>query len=396
MRIRGAQKPPPYFNRRDQYRMLMLIALLGVTLLAIKTTARPGFWSWMFPPQKPSNAPTETAEGDGDNQASPAAVDHVDHIDHSVLFDRELASDEFLAQTQHDTSRTAPSAPDTETDDSDASGNGSEDAHVGDPAPAEVSRDVIPLDLKTAELDPAFLRGVVDRRVGLRQSEADAYFGLLAKISRLPQSVLADAEVLEANYTVLMTEPEYYRGRLVRLQGVVKRLVGFSAAENPYGVQTLYDVWLFTRDSGNNPIHIRCTEVPRGIPQGLSISKDVEVTVTGYFFRIEGYESQGGLHTAPLVLANGLQWHEPVELTRSQKAIVPYVGTFVALVTLALVVVLWKFRRSDRAYERSHLRELAEPDASGIAELRDLPTTDVQDFLRSLHEEQDAAQRDSR
>ncbi|MCA9014567.1 MAG: hypothetical protein KDA77_04465, partial [Planctomycetaceae bacterium] len=65
-----------------------------------------------------------------------------------------------------------------------------------------------------------------------------------------------------------------YKGRLVTLTGRVRKLIHYPAEENEYGIKTLYEAWLFTDDSQQNPTVVVCTEVPPALKDGLPTGTD--------------------------------------------------------------------------------------------------------------------------
>ena len=72
MRFDKHRQPPPYLSRRDQYRMLGLVATLCLVLVGIQWAANPGNWVWF------------TQLGDGEDAAaveggeSPPTLEEID------------------------------------------------------------------------------------------------------------------------------------------------------------------------------------------------------------------------------------------------------------------------------------------------------------------------------
>ena len=63
MRIRPSGKPIPYFNRKDQIRMLALVGLLALVLIGMKLAANPASWHWMFVGQNAADEPNAESGG---------------------------------------------------------------------------------------------------------------------------------------------------------------------------------------------------------------------------------------------------------------------------------------------------------------------------------------------
>lgn len=333
MRFQHKDAPPPYLNRKDQLRMLILVATLAAIVFAIQFASRPATWHWLLPPEP---AP----EG-----AHPPLGD----VDFNVRDEEDpLRPDAFRAE--FDPPR-------------------DEAVEVTDAAPDAI--------------DSNLLADVRDNTVGVRHAEADAYYRLLASARRSSAESLERAAQSGVVFTHLMVHPELYRGELVTLVGDIKRLQPLSAGPNEYGIKTVYEAWLFTSDSGVNPYRIVATSVPPDVPLGERI--EVPARVTGYFFKKEGYATPGGMHVAPLLLAKRIDWiRPPVSTEDPDTGLVPYVLGIVGIIGLALIVTLWRFSASDRKFERSRLKRLMDTPHDSVEELNGVETVDVDEVLRRL------------
>ena len=444
MRFGNNTTPPRFLSRKDQRRMIGMIVLLGMVFLAIKATAQPSFWWWMFPDERP------VAKADQDEQKR-------QEIDHSVPDERDLRPDEVVvgrgsapghqadgrtggqpgdaatagsgADASGDTSSqdslssirsedgesaisgTSDSGTsDSGTSDSGiiadravdenggagtaepesdglsspqsvdvtATGDDTNDASAGatDRANPSVSTEGVatedgpdgtgsipaiewlgPPDLNTASLPRDIFDATLDRRIGIRRSEVATYYYILAKARDIAPAVLGEAVQPAADYLSMMTDPAQFRGRVIRLKGDATRIEPFSAARNPMGVEQLYDVWMFTRESGDSPIHVQVSSIPDGIPTGRELPTPIPVEITGYFFRIEGYESVGGVHTAPLLLAGKLEWNRPTASPAGQEDVSGYIWGFAGIIAGGVALILWRFRASDRRVAKSSLEK---------------------------------------
>ncbi|NOX53688.1 MAG: hypothetical protein GXP27_04485 [Planctomycetes bacterium] len=135
--------------------------------------------------------------------------------------------------------------------------------------------------------------------------------------------------------------PEVYFGKLVTLSGHVRLLREIPAGQNPYGIQTLYEAWLYTPDSQSNPACIVCTEVPAGMLKAFRQSRSHlldGVTVTGYFFKMMVYRAQDAPRFAPLILARRLEWHPPAPRKQRAFAISSWLVLAVVVVVGGLIV----------------------------------------------------------
>ena len=380
MRFRPSSSPPPYLNRRDQYRLLLLIGLLAGVLLAMQAVARPGMWSWMFsgetPPAEESATPRKTA---GD-------------VDFSVRFDdRALAADEFLAQADASDAGKPEELGDGVRTHADPGPASSSDAPPSaspqSPESASPAGDS-PTATRHVEIDRDILRGIQDDYVGLRAAEADAYFHILSRAAALDQHSLERASAGTVDFAVLMDDPDRFRGRPVTVEGELKGLTPVPVAGNEHGIETAWEGWIFNSNSWPNPWCVRVLSVPRDIPQGSRLSQPVRVRVTGYFFKKYGYASEGGFHKAPLLLARQLDWlrSEP-QAAAPLPGLGPWLMGVAVVVAAGLGIMVWRFRASDRRFEQSHLKRLTEAPRESIAALSNLETTDVSDLLRQLAEE---------
>ena len=367
MRFRDSSSPPPYLNRRDQFRLLGLVALFAFVLIAMKIAARPSSWYWL------TGKPNDVAETAGNQEAPSSGT-----IDYGVRVDEAngtLAPGAFRSPLQPVAKETLETSP------------------VGDQVPGN---DVLApdradrKDTATSELPilaPDLLAAVQDNTLGIRRAEKDAHDTLLAIARDVPTDVLERSAKRDINFTVLMLESEQFRGKLLSVDGDLRRLVEFPAAENTHGFTNLYEAWIFTRESGNNPYRVVCTSVPEDLPQGLTIQPPVRVRVTGYFFKRYSYATADGrVHAAPLILAKS-----PRRLLAKPKAthdvnLPPYIVGILVAFGLVIGISLWRFRVSDRGFRRQHLNRFTEASPESIASLADLPTSAPAEQLRQLAE----------
>ena len=319
-----------------------LVGLLGLMLVAMKVAADPNSWGWMFPHQAVKESPAEAAKK---------------KIDHTIRLDDEnpLKPGEFR-------SRKAPQPhPQPRKDASSTSIPSSTDA-------------ASQIDV---EIDKHLLQPVRDNTLGVVRDEFPAYYAILAKARDLPPSLLEQAARDDISYTVLMVDPDDFRGRLLTIEGDVKRLVKFPAGRNANGIEELYEAWLFTRDSGNDPYRVVCTSLPAGIPQGGQLTKSVHVRVTAYFFKREGYVAQHGLHTAPLLLAKRMRWFPPRATKLQELGPVPFVVGFVLLISVAFGLAVSRFSAGGKAVQHNRWQRITEAPEEALEALKHIETTDV-------------------
>ena len=356
MRFRPSRTPPPYLNRRDQFRMLAMVGLLALVLFAMKFAAKPSTWYWLTGP------PEKTAAGGQTDRA----VSHTE-IDFGVqLEERDPLPPGVFRSVK----------PETEPD-ADTSLTGDRAHDVG----FEI------------EVDPDLLAGIKDNTLGVRNPEQDAYNYLLAKTRAIPSSDLEKAARKNVAFAVLMLESDRFRGELVTIDGKLRRLTSLKATKNDYGLDQLYEAWVFNADSGSNPYCIVCTSVPDGIAQGHRIEQPVRVRVTGYFFKRYGYGTANNrFHVAPLILAKRLRWFPAQTTVEPDTGLAPYVLGFVLFVGVSLAITLWRFTVSDKKFYEGHLKRLTEAPQEAISALDGVETTDVSEFFRSMSDREKSSE----
>lgn len=207
-------------------------------------------------------------------------------------------------------------------------------------------------------MNPNALVVVEDSGTGIRSEERDVYFRGLKLASETPQSTLREAahklkgERWKASskyskaplkdfpqFVDMVENPAIYRGRAVSFRGTIRRLTKYDAGENSLGLKEIYEGWIYTADGNSNPTVVLFTSKP---PQ-LSLGSDItdEIRATGYFFKIYGYESQGGASRAPLLLAGTLDWH-PGPTPYVFQSLSPPVYILLTLAIFVLGYGMWK------------------------------------------------------
>lgn len=235
------------------------------------------------------------------------------------------------------------------------------------------------------EIDPAWLMEVHDNTVGIRQDEADAYYRVLAKAEATPLDDLQAHAQSDALFVNLMTSPERYRGRVVTVIGELRRLFEIPAPENDYGLTKLYEAWICTEESGENPYRIVCTSIPDDFkPQETS---RVAVKVTGYFFKREGYQTwDGRLHVAPTVLAGRISKYVSPQAPPPVEDVVPWMVAVISVVGLAMLATVIGYAMSDSRGKRGQ-RITQTISAVDVAQLsRADRRMSIEESLRRLEE----------
>ena len=343
--LRSRRPPPKYLGRDFQFRMLGLVAALAMMLMLIELARRPQSWYWLT--GVPETEPTEPTEPTDGERPSVAVV-----------------VPPATAVTPPGTVVIVP---------------------LADPTPGDAEAGVL--------IEPGRLQGVRDDSRGLRAEEIDLYHWVLGHARTQRQSELEDASRGDVAFAVLQTQPVRFRGRLITLNGDLRRLLPFQVRENEYGVEKLYEALIYTADSGTTPYRVRFTTEPVDLPRGKMLDPPIPVRVTGYFFKRDQYlagENLERIHAAPLVLAQRIDRRGDgvvASATVSQAGRMPLIAGIVgiaAVIVVVMVVYGWRSRRIDRAFARGPLRTLTAPTPEDLAALDGLETIDVEEVFRRL------------
>jgi hypothetical protein len=211
----------------------------------------------------------------------------------------------------------------------------------------------------------------------LRHEDTPAYYGLLDHARRVPREQLRTAgreflaqrgeETGLPTFVDMLRNSSKYRGQPVFLTGHVLQTVEYDAAENPYGIEKLYETSLYTEDARHNLTTVVFLEKPDELPLGGETVDGVEVA--GYFLKLYWYPAgDNQTHKAPLILARTVTVRPP---TAHGPLVPPEIGYPLLLAGfILLVTVVWRIQQSDnkRMLERRK-KELdsQQPDFDGLA-----------------------------
>lgn len=332
-------------NRRDRRRVFLMVALLGGVMILFQQVRKPENWHWF----------SALTEG-----SSPNAAPSLDEVDFRVR--------QGNAAREADELRVELAA--------------------GEQSPAREGDATSDTDIRVPE---ELLEEIEDNRLGALRREQPALEFMLQKARELPEEQLAAAAEQDVAFTVLMLQPEQYRGRIIRLQGTLRRyglLPRRAPDEDPSPV---HEAWLFTPDAGNNPTRVLLAEPNDDIPAGDQLS--IRVEVVGYFFKRYGYVTQEGEHVAPMLVGKSLRVIPAPPLPapeRVSRDLGRFALTFFVAIGCVFALMVWRFWASDRRFRRSRLKELADTRLAArhedLAALQDLPTIDPNQIFRDLQE----------
>jgi len=243
--------------RKEHRRVLLMLLLLGLTIILI-SRVREADIGRLF------ELLTSHKEGDTSTTAIDNRLDNVPG--------RESTPNSFIAST--------PKAPTKENRNGYAS-----------------LESVKPEDLANVRDDAAS-----------SPDEAACSLRLLDILNRTDPETVQKASLGPISYAQLFRQPNQYRGKLVTVSGVVRRVNPLDLPKNEYGLDKYYQVWLSPNDNRVSPIVIYCLHLPEGFPTGLDVSEEAEIT--GFFFKRWAYKAKDAIRTAPTLLAATLQWQK--------------------------------------------------------------------------------------
>jgi hypothetical protein len=180
-----------------------------------------------------------------------------------------------------------------------------------------------------------------------RSEESLAWFHLFSVLESTPQEELVHASEGPAGYLQLNEQPNEYRGPLITISGTVRAAKLVAAPKNAFDVKQYYQLWLQPDRATDELIVLYCLELPADFPLGETL--DEACTATGFFYKRWAYASQGGITTAPLVMAKTLAWQPkpaapPVVEQPLEESVLTAAIVAGALAMIALAFMIWRVR----------------------------------------------------
>lgn len=159
--------------------------------------------------------------------------------------------------------------------------------------------------------DRVLLAQLDDAAIGHHPSEQHAWYRVLEQLEA-DESAGRDVKPVEVSAYELDRQPDYYRGRWIRVSGEARRIERLEPPGAREGFERLWSLWLRPRSGPDTPICCVVRELPEGFPQPAAGegSRDIResVVVEGAFLKRMGYMSGIGATVTPLVLANRPGW----------------------------------------------------------------------------------------
>jgi hypothetical protein len=198
-------------------------------------------------------------------------------------------------------------------------------------------------------LDQRSLDLVQDNAV-LLSEENEAWFRLWERLTS-DEEVASSPQPTAATYVQLFSQPNEYRGQLVKVHGHARMAYHARAAQNPFGIEGYYVFAVLPAEGGDNPLIVYCRDVPEGFPEIKDRDVDRQTTslreemhFTGYYFKRWVYQSRGGPNLAPLLIAKVTDWTPSATLTTPADAPPKFGVLAIAVIGLALLAMGFAWR----------------------------------------------------
>lgn len=161
-------------------------------------------------------------------------------------------------------------------------------------------------DLPVPPPDRSVEFSVIQDKTPLTLRDNAAYAALLAAVRATTPAQLAAKSARNVFFSQIWERPERYRGVPIHLDATALRVIvqdELSPELTPK--HKLYEVWVVTRDSQNNPSVLVCEDLPQGFPGGDNLSE--HVFFNGYFLKLLAYKAGDVTRAAPMLVGR-LQW----------------------------------------------------------------------------------------
>ncbi len=261
--FRTKSPPKSYFGQAEQRRLLMLVLLIGLVIWLSGRVADPKSWNWFLLGQKPA-----------EEEAAPEKPPRDTRLRRAMPVDEAL--DTFIAQADPPKVNSEP-----------------------EPPPRVPFYPGVKSDYLSTVKDDNVLLG----------TESDAWYHLLEVLKLAKADDIERASTGRVGYVQLDEQPKEYRGRIVTVNGTVRRALEMKADKNSFGIEKYYQLWMQPKSGPTSPIVIYALDLPPGFPVGAAVTADCKAS--GFFFKRWAYMATDDIRTAPLVLAKTVTWIPP-------------------------------------------------------------------------------------
>lgn len=285
-----------------------MIVMLGVVAMLFFRARNPAMWSWLVSENSPPE-PVAAANQTPTVNPTPAKP--------ATAAAQSQHAETKAGQTGSNSASAAP-APKVVSDSASAA-----TAPALDPVPERNDSANQPSGRKPAEKtgsideDPEqqtlirdeFL-AVNDDKLSIFKEEMFAYKRLMSWVQRQTFAELAERASKGVRFGDFFTATHENRGRLLRVELNVRRIIKYQAPPDFGEDVTLYEIWGWSKDSPNWMYCGVTPEIPAGMPIGEIIEE--RATFVGFFFKLQGYYEKGAkprdkMLRAPLLVGR-MEW----------------------------------------------------------------------------------------
>ncbi|MEZ6066210.1 MAG: hypothetical protein R3B90_10995 [Planctomycetaceae bacterium] len=272
--------------------MLALVGLLAMVLVLIKLVQRPQAWGWFFSlsegKQVKPEADSTVYTGQSGKPINVKRWTPPQPLPSDQFYARVGDLQDEVAEADDPSDLTTPATATPGTDAPNTSGDTTDVAGEAGDQPAQADEPFASFEPR--QLPSEWLTELADDWFEQTRREQPS-------LVRIMRALLAKGDVVAAapaddlaTFDAMLSDPDFYRGRLVKLQGRLKRYtstqVGVGAEKVP-----VWEAWILPNDSRGMPFVVLCAEATAGLPVGMEL--DEAVTVRGYLLRRYAYASQG-------------------------------------------------------------------------------------------------------
>lgn len=359
------QPPPNYFSRREQFRLLILCSMLMLVLVMMNEARKPATWKWLW--------------GNEVNTAGSTETDSNRPIETRVATrKRNLPIDGFTSTPNVETNLEAQTNLETQTSLEAETTPSSDDPPTPD---AQTSVGLVAESNYLPGISVQLLSSIEDNTV-MRAKENEAWLTMLSILKQRTQDELVSLSTAHVGFSQLYRQTDTYRGKLVTVEGFVRRLEEIQPRENDAGIDQLFR-WIVQPNGGaNSPLVIYSLEKPTAFTVGDDLSNYCQFT--GFYFKNWAYGAGDGTRIAPLLLAKTATWEspapaEPISLPSTNQVIGMLFGCILFSTIIAFVVYRSSIRKSK---EIERVRTAIAGDVNRLHDENVLPS--VQESLQAL------------
>lgn len=185
-------------------------------------------------------------------------------------------------------------------------------------------------------LDADALKTVLDNSYWVA-GDLKAWQNIVAILKDVPQSQLNKYSFGHVPYVQLKSDPKTFRGVIVNIKGNARQCIPIKQNSKDVDIEYIYQIALSPDSSPSEPIIINALSIPPGFPTGENIEPQ-RIDCTGFFFKRWAYPSQKDVMTAPLIMAKGFTWQEPIQSAQGQGE--PS-GWIIAVITIIASIIFY-------------------------------------------------------